>query len=766
MKNIKEGRHHDKSIPMQKRSNDDRLWWGWLEIGMYALLLFSVSLIFDISLKSQFTSPKLLWIQTLFPAIAFVWMILVWRSGLAPLPSKVLWTLLALVGWWILSTCFAIHIPTALHGMTGRYNGLWTHILWAILFVFIATGGKGRKRIERFMALIAAALFPVATYAIIQYFLFPDPSWPERRVPSTIGHPVLLASILGLSLPLVLAFMILARRKVWKFVLGIPFIIFAAAIAATKSRGPWIGAIASVVLMLGLIYFQDRIRKHVAWAAMAVLAVLVLGIALDGARGFPASKRALQFARPDAYASFMNRFAFYGAALSMVRDHPISGVGFESFGLLYPHYRPIERTTFGLNVIPTMVHNGYLQAAATTGIPGLAFYLALICAVLIPLLKTTRKSDRRGRVLGASLAASIVGYLVQDLTGWLEISLSLFFWIILGLAVSYLSSETLETRQQSEDSRLNRLQFRRIAPLVAIFSFGLFAIVFSLALRSGTIKDMKADRLITLAETGDVSLDWPLMAWCIDKALEGSDGRAEHFDRAAVLHIFRVEKEGDRAAYDRAHALLDRGQSLDPFNPYLLIHSIRLRIAGFRHEMTKNDSRNYDDIIASAILMDSNNPTVYETAALLRLTEGRAVEGLKLIDRAIMLRPDIASFFMLQGDIQRTLHNESAALNAYCHEVNLLEIGNNDWVATKNKIVASLLNSNNNNSAFEEARIVVSYAQSNSISHALLGLAYERLGNQNLARQEFDIAVKLDSNNRLALDGLQRMSTLNGIRLR
>jgi O-antigen ligase len=665
---IKEAKHQDKGVPNRKHSNNNQVWREWLEIGVYALLLFPVLLIFDTSLKSQFTLPKLLWIQTIFPAIAVVWMIMVWRGVCAVAPTRILWALLVLVGWWILSTCFAIHIPTALHGMTGRYNGLLAHILWAILFVFIATGGKERKRIERFMALIAAALFLVALYAICQPI---DPSWREHRVISTIGHPVLLAALLGLALPLVIAFVILVRQKVWKLVLGAAFIIFAIAIALTKSRGPWIGAIVSVLLMLGLIYIRGRIRrKHIVWASIAVLAVLVLGIGV------------VSYVRPDAYSSFMNRFVFYRAALSMVRDHPISGVGFESFSLLYPKYRPIEPANFDLNVIPTMVHNGYLQAAATTGILGLAFYLALICAVLIPLLRAVCKSEGRRRVIGASLAASIVGYLVQDLAGWMEISLSLFFWIILGLAVSYLSSETPPTRQQSEGSRFNLQQFRRIAPL-----FGIFAIIFSLWLCYGTFKEFEADKDITLAETGDVSIDWHPMVQHINMAIEGS-GQAAYLDRAAVLYINRVEKVGDRAAYDRAHELLDRGRSLNRFDPYLLIHHIQLRIAGLKHEKTKNDPRNYDDIVASTIIMDPNNPTVYEFVAFLRLAEGRINECLQFINQAIRLRPNIASY------------------------------------------------------------------------HALLGRAYECLGNLNPARQEFEITVKLDSNNKSALDGLQRVSAL------
>ena len=76
--------------------------------------------------------------------------------------------------------------------------------------------------------------------------------------------------------------------------------------------------------------------------------------------------------------SFTNRFVFYRAAAGMIRDHPIAGVGFESFGLMYPRYRPVEPEQLPADVIPSMVHDGYLQAAATTGIPGLILYVAFV----------------------------------------------------------------------------------------------------------------------------------------------------------------------------------------------------------------------------------------------------------------------------------------------------------------------------------------------------------------------------------------------------
>jgi O-antigen ligase/Flp pilus assembly protein TadD len=751
---MKKKRQRNKRFSQQRPTYNFTFWAGWIEIAVYACLLFSVLWSFDVSLKSQFTLPKLLWLQTLLPAIALVWTIMAWRRVVVPLSSGILWAFLAWVGWWIFSTCFAVHIPTALYGMTGRYNGLWMQLMLAALFIFVATGVRESKKIERIIAILIGTLFPVAVYAVYQYFHM-DPSWPERRMPSTIGHPVLLAAALGLVLPLLLAFMILARRKVWKSMAGALFILFAAADVATFSRGPWIGAVAGVLLMLGLIYLPERIRRrHILLTSVALLAILASGIVLDGVRGFPAVKRGLQLTRPGAYASFANRFAFYAAAASMVRDHPITGVGLESFGLLYPRYRPVEGPNFGVNVIPTMVHNGYLQAAVTTGIPGMLFYLALIGVVFVPLLKSVRRADWKRRVLGAGIAGSIGGYLVQDLTGWQEISLSLVFWIILGLAASFRAAEYQAPERQTESARIEMQPvWVRVASVL-----GLVVFVAVLALRSGTADELNADRLISRAETGDPNRDWLPMMRDMDEALGQSGDRASYFDRAVVVYIDRVARAGDMAAGDRAHTLLDQSQTLNPFNPYSFIHRMQLRTAVLQHEKTKSDSRNYDDIVAAAIQMDPNNSTVYEAAALLRRTEGRYREGLTLIDKALTLRPDVARYFVIRGDICFDLQTEHEALAAYRRAIERQEAGGEDWIMTKHKIITLLLRANDNNAANEEAKIVVSSAPSNGMSQALLGVSYEGLGRRDLARQAFNTAVALDAANKIALAGLQRLA--------
>src|SRR4029079_694886 len=130
-------------------------------------------------------------------------------------------------------------------------------------------------------------------------------------------------------------------------------------------------------------------------------------------------QRASMFRNLAVDPSFADRFVMYRAAVGLLRDHPIVGVGLENFGLLYPRYRPIEPEVLPVDTIPTMVHNGYLQTATTSGLPGLFVYLVLIAAVVWVVWRNRPSADASDAIMPMALLAAIASYLVQDLSGWL-----------------------------------------------------------------------------------------------------------------------------------------------------------------------------------------------------------------------------------------------------------------------------------------------------------------------------------------------------------
>ena len=132
-------------------------------------MFFLVALVFSTRLDIQFTLPKLVIIQAFAPILAGFWVLRLARNEVRPLPVVVFAAGIALSVWWVISSVFAVHPPTALNGAHGRYNGLWNQETFFFLFLIVASSQFERTGIERLIKLLLAALVPVSLYALVQY---------------------------------------------------------------------------------------------------------------------------------------------------------------------------------------------------------------------------------------------------------------------------------------------------------------------------------------------------------------------------------------------------------------------------------------------------------------------------------------------------------------------------------------------------------------------------------------------------------------------
>lgn len=186
-----------------------------LDRALWGSLFLLIALVFSRSIQVQFTLPKLLVLRTFAPFIFLLWLARFRAGEVKQLPRSVLIALGALAGWWILTTAFAVDLPTALNGAHGRYNGLVNQLLLVLLFIVVATTAASRSDVETFVALLVTAMVPVSIYAAFQSVGLDALTWPNPRPASTLGHPVPLAAMLSLVTPFALAFC-LAEKTGWK----------------------------------------------------------------------------------------------------------------------------------------------------------------------------------------------------------------------------------------------------------------------------------------------------------------------------------------------------------------------------------------------------------------------------------------------------------------------------------------------------------------------------------------------------------------------
>lgn len=736
--------------PLQPRDERGRLNTGPERIAWAALLLL-VALAFSPSNLVQFTLPKLFWLRALACAIALIWSVRCWRGDVRAIPWPIVAAAGALFAWWTISTIAAIDPVTAMHGMHGRSNGFLTHAVWLLLFIALASAPLARPDVETIVRWLVLSLAPVALYALAQQAGVDRFVWPNIRPGSTIGHPVPLAAMLALALPFLGVFALTEARPVkrwlWIAMLG----VYLFAVAATLSRGPWAGLIVALGILIAATIRWKILRPG---RSTTVLIAALLAIGIVASSQLPAMKRAAArlatLADLRADPSFMGRFVYFEAAARMLRDHPVSGVGFESYGLLYPRYRPVEGESVPGDSLPSMVHNGYLQIAVTNGVPALAFYLALVASVVVLVWRRCcRPADQapepravRVAMMGAAFIAAIAGYLVQDMSGWEEISLSTYFWILLGAAVAFSRAGTPARRPRT------RVWQRGGALTALCAAFGL-AVLSQL-----TLVELRADRHFYIARHGDVGSGWEATERRVIAGLQLMPNDAHYADAAGLVYLRRVHGAADKAAHERAARLFDQAAQRDRFNPYILIHRIDLDTTALQRRVIGVSSDAARRAAAGVVAMDPNNSTTHEAVARLALAEGRAAEALTAIRRAGTLRPHHVRYNRLEGDALRMLGDVGGSVAPYREECRLLEAGTPDWVVAENKLILALLETGQHEAAATEATQVLARVPSDVMTLVLLGFASGKMGAIEAAHDAFAAALAIDSTNTAARQGM------------
>ena len=705
-----------RDVPADRRGIRWRL---AFERSAWAVVMLVVFLAFSRSARAQFTLPKLLALRSLVPLVLLAWLARIRRGEIAALPRAVWLSLLAFAAWSIVATWFAVDVRTALEGMPGRYNGLFTElILLSLFFVLASTAARGND-IEWLLGAMVVALTPVALLAIARAVGFGAATWPEPRPASTIGNPVSVAALLGLAAPFAGAFLVCAtvrwRRALWTCVLA----IFLCAIVATLSRGPWVGVAAAGVVMLAATPREPAsVRRILLPIGAALLATVVAAAAL-----FPSARAALSTVAARAASAahvttdpgLVNRFTYINAAARMLGDHPLVGIGHESFALLYPRYRRVEPEAIGADQLPTMVHDEYLQIAVEGGIPALLAYIALVGSILRLVLRARAAPavPRRARVVAAAFAASISGYLVQQVSGWPEIPVSVAFWIVLGAAVAY--SRALSAEMPSPVSPAWRVTGAACA---------LTAAAASIVLAVGSSRTLRADMRMFDAEHRLVADEWPRIADDVDAAMALVPANAHYEDAAGVLALERLFAVADPAAYSQAVDWLDRAARDNPFDPYALIHRVDLETIAVQKRIVPAGSNRVAPALRRLLDMDPNNATVHESIARLGAAEGHPERALAAIRTAEALRPSHPRYHTLEGDALRSMGDRGAAAVAYRAELSTaLLAGDPDWIAAERKLIAVLLEAGQGSVALAECGSAMRVTPTDALLHTLCGFA-------------------------------------------
>ena len=331
----------------------------------------------------------------------------------------------------VASTIASIRPALSLFGAPQSHAGLRTVVGLAVIYYASRSLASSSRWFLRVAQVTGAAAAVAAAYALFQVagvdpFAFTwnrELAFQGTRASSTLGHANKVAAFLTMCLPLIVW---LAARSVsrtakiaWLGLTGLSLFV----IAASLSRGGWLGVIAATLAALLLALASAR-RPPRSWGLIAlgiVIAVLILPLVTPMRAAF--LSRVQQVTDLSAPTS-RTRLELWGAGLRMVKDHPALGVGVDAYVAAFPRYRTTKLTRIEWGGTPSKAHNDAIQILATQGILGglAAFAIVLLTARAVWHVARRGNPEMRGAAVAAG--AALVGYVVPNLVGFGSVATS------------------------------------------------------------------------------------------------------------------------------------------------------------------------------------------------------------------------------------------------------------------------------------------------------------------------------------------------------
>lgn len=298
------------------------------------------------------------------------------------------WPLLAFLGWFFFTAVFACN-PYE----TWKIGRQW---LLALLFFFLTPqlAVSSAQRRQVLIALFGAA-FLVAILGISQH-LFGLSYVPQLAPPAAnFANKNMAVHFIVLLFPLG-GFLFLTMKKnttAWGASLMLSLIVVY--LIYTQTRAGWL-AVTSQCLLFAVLRRTTRLNLAPLWSSQKKWALLtgllvVLTMMNIGPAGFTPGYEAVGL-RAASIASVQgnnDRFAIWTDTLSLIRQHPLIGVG---LGNLKVHFPSVQKESISIYTQYLKdAHNDYLQIWAELGLVGLMLFVGLIGSLGIFLFRTHKE---------------------------------------------------------------------------------------------------------------------------------------------------------------------------------------------------------------------------------------------------------------------------------------------------------------------------------------------------------------------------------------
>ena len=383
-------------------------------------------------------------------------------------------------------------------GTFGRATGYVAYVALASLLMVAAVTASSFA-LRRFMwSLLAAGLISIV-YGIVQALKLDPINWVNQYTPviGFLGNPNFQSSFVGFSG--VMAFAVLISKELAPLMRGGYFAYLLAAAYVIKETASQQGFLV-LVGGIGVVIFIWISKSKFKVLTIPSLVAGFIGVVLVTLGSLNSGPLASVLYK----ASVTYRGDYWRAGWKMSMEHPLFGVGLDSYGDWYRRARTVEATLRrGPDVVSNAAHNVLLDLSSNGGFPLLIIYLFMMVLVVAAAIKVVKRTAGFDPVF-AGLVAVWIAYQAQSIISLNQLGLAVWGWIISGLIIGYeINTREVEVvqKQGPKGKSASAMATQKVLPATAV---GIFVgLLVGLALGVPTLNT--ATKYKTGLESGDAN---------------------------------------------------------------------------------------------------------------------------------------------------------------------------------------------------------------------------------------------------------------------
>jgi len=321
---------------------------------------------------------------------------------------------------------------TQLYGVHGRHTGLIAY--FSLCFLMLAVSLNVTSQNIRFAVKIHLILGVVSfTYGFLQVINLEPLPWDRSGswVVGTFANPNFFSSFVAFVNISLLTYVFqdatVKKLRVYSSLLFMFGMYLLIQIGSTQ------GFI--VVLMGASFVFLMRIRMSAKLSKMffPLMLMTFIGISimvLDILQKTPWDSKLYKL-------SVSARGDYWQAAIQIIRDHPLTGVGIDGFRNWYPLYRDFDSLNHGeASSLADASHNVFLDFGVNGGIILFISYVSLTILTFLAALRIIKRMQSFNPTIIGVIGVWI-GYQAQSLVSINHLGLAIYGWIYSGLIIGF-----------------------------------------------------------------------------------------------------------------------------------------------------------------------------------------------------------------------------------------------------------------------------------------------------------------------------------------